>query len=93
MQELLNIEQFCQKKFNKIKINEIETNYWYCWKVLDEWWFLRGGDFIILSPKVVEILNFESFLSLKIILNFKNSFFHNWALLSLGRVYTWVLEQ
>jgi hypothetical protein len=26
--------------------------------------FLLGGDFIILSPTVVEILNFESFLSL-----------------------------
>jgi hypothetical protein len=39
MQELLNIEQFCQKMVNKIKINEIETNYWYCWKVLDEWGF------------------------------------------------------
>jgi hypothetical protein len=36
MQELLNIEQFCQKTVNKIKIDEIETNYWYCWKVLDE---------------------------------------------------------
>jgi len=35
------------------------------WKALDEWDFL-GGNFIILKPKVKEMLNFELFSSLKI---------------------------
>jgi hypothetical protein len=35
------------------------------WKGLDEWDFL-GGNFIILKPKVGEMLNFELFSTLKI---------------------------
>ncbi len=41
VQELLNIEQFCQRKFNKIKAKCFRTNSWYCWKTLDEWDFLE----------------------------------------------------
>jgi len=42
MQELLNTEQFYQKKFNKIKKKyfkkKFEVSFWY-WKALDEWGF------------------------------------------------------
>jgi hypothetical protein len=39
MQELLNIEQFCQRiVFKKSKL--IRVSSWYCWKALDEWGFL-----------------------------------------------------
>jgi hypothetical protein len=57
VQELLNIEQFCQRKFNKIKtkcFREIEANSWYCWKTLDEWDFLEVI-FVMFRPKVGEI--------------------------------------
>jgi hypothetical protein len=35
MQNLLNIEQFCQRKFNKIKtkyFRKIRESFWYYWK-------------------------------------------------------------
>jgi len=37
VQELLNIEQFCHWKFNKIKtknFGEIGASSWHCWKIL-----------------------------------------------------------
>jgi hypothetical protein len=37
MQEVLNIEQFCEKDFNKIKAKfffDIQTSLRYCWKPL-----------------------------------------------------------
>lgn len=39
-QELLNVEQFRQRKSNKINneyFRQIGTSSWYCWKVLIEW--------------------------------------------------------
>jgi hypothetical protein len=65
MQELLAIEQFCQRIFNKVKVKklrEIGAQLSYYWKV---------GNFVVLKAKVEEILNFASFLSLEIHLNFK----------------------
>jgi hypothetical protein len=40
VQELLNIEQFCQRKLNKIKtkyFREIGASSWYYWKSLYKW--------------------------------------------------------
>jgi hypothetical protein len=37
VQELLNIEQFIQRKFNKTKKSmEIGAHFWCCWKVDNE---------------------------------------------------------
>ncbi len=44
MEDLLNIEQFCKRKFNKIKTKnarEIGASSCYYWKTLDEWDFLE----------------------------------------------------
>jgi hypothetical protein len=41
-----------------IKKKEIDVDYWYCWKALNERDFF-GDDFIISRPMVWEILNFE----------------------------------
>jgi hypothetical protein len=44
IQELLHIELFCQKIFNKIKTKnyrEIRARSWYCWKALNDWDFLK----------------------------------------------------
>jgi hypothetical protein len=44
VEESLNIEQFCQRKLNKIKIKyyrEIGSSSWYYWKGFDEWDFVR----------------------------------------------------
>jgi hypothetical protein len=37
VQELLNIEQFCHWKFNKVKTKNFEkigASSWHCWKIL-----------------------------------------------------------
>jgi hypothetical protein len=39
VQELLNIKQFCHKKFSKIKttiVKRIGSCFWYYWNALDE---------------------------------------------------------
>jgi hypothetical protein len=39
VQELLNIEKFCHRKFNKIKTNffiDIGAKFWSYWKALDD---------------------------------------------------------
>ncbi len=39
VQELMNIENFIQRKFNKIYTYiymETEAHFWYCWKVFNE---------------------------------------------------------
>ncbi len=44
VQELLNIEEFCQRKFNKIKtkiFNDIGAKSWSYWKALDDQDFLE----------------------------------------------------
>ncbi len=56
-----NIEQFCQRKFNKIKtenFREIEANFLVQLESHKLVGFL-GSDFVILKPKVKKILNFE----------------------------------
>jgi hypothetical protein len=40
----LNIDEFCQRKFNITKtkkLREIGASFWYCWKALDKLDFLE----------------------------------------------------
>jgi hypothetical protein len=42
--ELLNIEQFCERKFKKFNTNylkEAKASSWYDWKACDKWGFLE----------------------------------------------------
>jgi hypothetical protein len=46
VQELLNIKEFCQRKFKKIKtkkFNDIGAKSWSYWKALDDLRFLRDN--------------------------------------------------
>ncbi len=54
MEELLNIEQFCQRKFNKIKIKNAKENWGKLLIQLKNPWWVRflGSDFIIFRLKV-----------------------------------------
>jgi len=39
--ELLNIEQFFERKFNTKYFKEAKASSWYDWKVCDRWGFLE----------------------------------------------------
>jgi hypothetical protein len=52
VQELLNTEQFCQRKFNKIKTKMFEGNWGKLLVLLENpWWVgFLGGDFVMFRP-------------------------------------------
>jgi hypothetical protein len=81
MQEVLAIEQFCWKIFNKVKTKNLRVISGIILVLLESLWWVGflGGNFVILRAKVGKILNFASFLSLKIQLNFE-SFSYNWVM-------------
>ncbi len=60
------IQSIKMKKFSRIWVHN-----WYHWKNL-EWLGFNGICFIIFRPKVLEMLKFQLFLSLKFQINFKN---------------------
>jgi hypothetical protein len=59
LQKLLNIEQFCHWKFNKMKtknFSAISVCSWHYLKMIND--YDLWGDFLFLKPKLQEILNF-----------------------------------
>jgi hypothetical protein len=83
----LNIEQFLQRKFNKIKtkhFRESGESFWYYWKTLNEWDFLEAI-LSLLDPKCKRYRILNSFFHWKLIQNSK--YFFTIELYHQGLVY------